>query len=435
VHRKRNLSQRNGERGVVILLVAIVLLFVVGAMAVLAIDVVTFYTARSEAQLAADGAALAAARVLANSGMTSHPADTNLVLDATNLATSIATQLATGNKVGGRNLTAGTEVTVSFPNQASPLFGSNPQVKVQVTRSDLPTFFARIWGTTQVTVTATATAEAYNPSGLNLNAGAAPPVAPTCVKPWVLPNLSPTGTTLEIFDAATGAIKDPTLLGWQDAASPALFHARCGGGCNPWSNQTPVSWQYYPGSSTTTFKPPNQAQPTCNVALNAYQESIAGCVPTPIACGAGVTSNVDLDQANHFGRNSQTAHAVNCLTHSENGNGDQVEDAPPNQSFQFLGGNDNPIVNAAGKNVLISDSLVTVPVYNSSGSAPASSVPVIGFVQLFLNPDGQPAPTGLPNPGRIKTTIVNLVGCGTNATGQPILGNGGSAIPVRLLSP
>ncbi|MGO9863512.1 MAG: pilus assembly protein TadG-related protein, partial [Terriglobales bacterium] len=58
------------ERGIVIVLVAVVMLFVVGAMAALSIDVVTLYTARSEAQLAADAAALAGARVLANSGAT-----------------------------------------------------------------------------------------------------------------------------------------------------------------------------------------------------------------------------------------------------------------------------------------------------------------------------------------------------------------------------
>jgi hypothetical protein len=60
-------------------------------------------------------------------------------------------------------------------------------------------------------------------------------------------------------------------------------------------------------------------------------------------------------------------------------------------------------------------------------------VQVIGFVQLFLNPDGKGGQP--PNPDHIKTTVVNLVGCGTNATGQPILGNGGSAVAVRLLSP
>src|SRR6267154_6483708 len=109
------MSGRNGERGIVILLVAIFLLFVVGAMAVLAIDVVTFYTARSEAQLAADGAALAGARVMANSGSTSNP--TVLEAQAQALATTAASNVATQNKVGGRNL-ASPEVTVSFPPTA-----------------------------------------------------------------------------------------------------------------------------------------------------------------------------------------------------------------------------------------------------------------------------------------------------------------------------
>src|ERR1700691_6685325 len=74
--RHSSLYRRQHEEGVVIILVAIFLLFVVGAMAALSIDVVTFYNARSEAQLAADSAALAGARVLANSGATSYSDDT-----------------------------------------------------------------------------------------------------------------------------------------------------------------------------------------------------------------------------------------------------------------------------------------------------------------------------------------------------------------------
>src|SRR6202522_4301622 len=74
----RKLGQKN-EDGIIITLVAVFTLFVVGAMAALSIDVVTIYTARSEAQLAADSAALAAARVLANSGATSDGTGTLLV--------------------------------------------------------------------------------------------------------------------------------------------------------------------------------------------------------------------------------------------------------------------------------------------------------------------------------------------------------------------
>ncbi len=71
MRRRKFNSIRKGEEGVVVVLVAVFLLFVVAAMAALSVDLVTFYTARSEAQRAADGAALAGARVLANSGMTS----------------------------------------------------------------------------------------------------------------------------------------------------------------------------------------------------------------------------------------------------------------------------------------------------------------------------------------------------------------------------
>jgi hypothetical protein len=414
----KNISRQKGERGVVILLVAVFLLFVVGAMAALAIDVVTFYTARSEAQLAADGAALAGARVLANSGMTSKPLDAALVSSAETVATSVAKKVATNNKVGGRNLDPATEVTVTFPVE-----GSNPQVRVQVTRSDLPTFFARIWGRTQVAVAASATAEAYNPSGLNATLGEAPPIAVACVKPWVLPNIDPRNGN-PIFDKTTGAIQNPPLLG----DPTVLFSANCEGTCNPSPPSPPPSkWQFYAGDQSS-FPAPTRSLPTCNVALNDYQTSIAGCVQTPISCNG--TVNLDLNPDSN--RNRDTAHAVNCLTHTLADKGDSIDTlGGPNPPFQFIGGLDNPVAGAQGANILVSDSLVTVPVYDSSAPFLSTSVQVIGFVQLFLNPNGTKAS---PGGGPIDTRVVNLVGCGTNATGQAVLGNGPSAIPVRLIS-
>src|SRR6202795_3438525 len=146
MRRKKEISGRKKEQGVVITLVAVVMLFVIGAMAALSIDVVTLYTARSEAQLAADGAALAGARVLANSGLTSRAAGP---IGAEDLARAIATQVAAKNEVGGRNLNstgacAAGEISVCF-NDTATTFGTNPQVTVKVQRTDLPTFFARIW--------------------------------------------------------------------------------------------------------------------------------------------------------------------------------------------------------------------------------------------------------------------------------------------------
>jgi hypothetical protein len=418
---RRN-SSPNDEQGVIIVLVAVVMLGVVGAMAALSIDVVTLYTARSEAQLAADGAALAGARVLANSGMTS---DGGLTTTAEAQAISVARQVATQNIVGGRNLVAG-EVVVSYP----PAPTTDPRITVRVQRTDLPTFFARIWGKTTITVAASATAEAYNPSGANALGQPTIPVAPICVKPWVLPNLSPTGAGT-IFNAATGDITDTTLVGWS-SSSPATQLS------DGSSLSGPTAWKFYPGDTATTFAPPTRALPSCAPILTtAYQQSVAGCIQTPIACN----SQVNIDTSGTI-TGTQTGHAVNCLAHTKNDEGDTVDTVfPPASPFEFIAGNDNPVAlitpGFSGKEVMTSDSLVTVPVFNSAGSTvpPPTSVQIIGFVQLFVSPDGVHTNNNGPTQGHMNTQIINMVGCGTGATGTPILGNGASPVAVRLVSP
>jgi len=426
-------QRRKGERGVVVLLVAVVLLFVVAAMAALAIDLVTFYTARSEAQLAADAAALAGARVLANSGMTSNPADTSLSDAARPIAEAVARQVAQSNDVGGRNLIgAGSvlncpeEVCVVF-NNADTSFGTNPRVTVQVKRADLPTFFARIWGSTIVTVKATATAEAYNPSGADVLNPPARPIAPTCVKPWVLPNMA--APTTKIFDENTGAIQNAsTLLGQSvngglGGLSLTCLGAACGG------PQAAQSWNFFPGMQTS-FPAPGALQ-ACGSGLTPYQQSVSGCVQQPVSCGGN--SGVYLDfTGSATGPNTQVA--VDCLTHAQSDFGDRIDPSwSPGDPFQYVGGNDNPVAGAQGAHVMVSDSLVTVPVVDVDPGAnyPVTNpVKVIGFVQFFLNPTGGATPVD-----HVPATIVNMAGCGKNTTLQPILGNGASPVPVRLITP
>jgi hypothetical protein len=448
VRRPRGNSRRRREKGFVIILVAVFLLFVVGAMAALSIDVVTFYTARSEAQLAADAAALAGARVLANSGVTSDPNATsdNMLANAQALAAPIATQVATSNSVGGRNLLA-PEVTVSFngsgnnPCPTTPeLQVANPCVTVTVTRTDLPVFFARIWGSTQITISASATAEAFNPSGLatDLTVSVGVPIAPSCVKPWVLPNMDPTsGTTIpaQIFDPNTGAIVNPSLLGAQllGGTTPAL-HAACQSNCSGPPSST--KWQYFVGSDVS-FPHPTQALPSCT--LNDYQKSIAGCVQTPIICGSHLASQVTILTTADATLDQQGADAVDCLTNTSGGNGDKLDPAlQPPIPFEFTAGDDNPFVQAgaltSGANSMVSDSLVIVPVYDSSGAL-GTQVNVIGFLQLFLQPSGTAVPTSTLG---IQSEIINMVGCGLNSNPTnstvPVYGNGSSAVPVRLIS-
>ncbi|MGD0416167.1 MAG: pilus assembly protein TadG-related protein [Terriglobales bacterium] len=429
-----------------IVLVAVVMLFVVGAMAALSIDVVTIYTARSEAQLAADAGALAGARVFANSGVTSD-AGRRSTRNARNLATMIATQVASQNVVGGRTLKT-TEITVTFPNVGGSAFDTNPHVTVQTQRTDLPTFFARIWGRTANTVTASATAEAYNPSGEDALGETTIPVAPICVKPWLLPNIDPTGTssTNTIFDSTTGAITAATLVGkgWPGPSNTNGLFSLCGGDCSggiQLVGPTTVGG-YYPGA-VANFPAPTQALPACSSGLTtSYQLAVAGCVQQPISCGATATVNIDTTTyASSTGtRDGDTVAAAECLIHyvTSPGDSDSIDTTTIRPPLQFLGGNQNPVAGAVGNDVMVSDSLVTIPVINYPGPPPAPtlanpSVTVIGFLQVFLNPS---ASSIMPPPNnQIPVTIINMAGCGTSATGQPILGNGASPVAVRLISP
>jgi len=462
MRRKKQISERKNEQGLVITLVAVFMLFVVGAMAALSIDVVTLYTARSEAQLAADSAALAGARVLANSGMTS-ASDATLGTNAAPIAIAVATQVAASNQVGGRNLipgastciSTGQEICVTINTAATtPAFVGNPQVLVQVQRTDLPTFFARIWGSATITVKASATAEAYNPSPSSPGAPVTPPlpVAPLCVKPWLLPNMDPTmavnNPANHIFDPVAGTISDYSLLGWTAAPPTTTIRLRtacttCSATSAPSAPTSP--WRYYPGTTDpgASFPAPSASSCTGCAGFSNYQLSIAGCVQTPISCN----QTVNIDQTPDGNRNIHTREAVDTLTHATGNGGDSVDTAvstPPLGSapFEFLAGSQNPVVLsgalAAEADIMVSDSLVTVPVINVDNvNWPAAtsfpgfpSVQIIGFVQLFLSPTGAQVPFN----GQIHTQVINLVGCGTGATGTPILGNGASPVAVRLIS-
>jgi hypothetical protein len=435
----------------VIVLVAVVMLFVVGAMAALSIDVVTIYTARSEAQLAADAGALAGARVFANSGVTSD-ASRRSTRNARNLATMIATQVASQNVVGGRTLKT-TEITVSF-NETNPAFDTNPHVTVQTQRTDLPTFFARIWGRTANTVTASATAEAYNPSGANALGETTIPVAPICVKPWLLPNIDPTQTSLTaaIFDSS-GNILNRNLVGkgWPNAPvanpNPDGLYSLCNGDCSLGNGGiTQVApGAYYPGAiDAADFPVPTQALPACSTGFNSYQLAVAGCVQAPISCGANANFNIDTNTytPNNVTRDADTVAAAECLIHyvTSPGDSDSIDPATTRPPLQFVAGNQNPVTGAVGNDVMVSDSLVTIPVINNPlPNTPTNPVQVIGFLQVFLNPSASStmpyASPGPKSPNEISATIINMAGCGTGATGQPILGNGASPVAVRLISP
>ena len=172
-------------------LVAVAMVAII-SIAALSIDVITLYLAREEAQRSADAAALAAAQVISISGMTGDPANASgawaavcggPASPASRAAIAVATQAPIGRALPS------TPVVTYFAGAATPVqdcstlpaaFGVNPMVTVQVGRASIPTFFARIWGNTGNTISAKATAEAFNPSASDINGNVPKPKCHSC---------------------------------------------------------------------------------------------------------------------------------------------------------------------------------------------------------------------------------------------------------------
>jgi hypothetical protein len=449
--------RRRSQRGQTILLVAISMVSLL-AMAALAIDVVTLYVARTEVQRAADAAALAGAKALADSGVTTlAPGDSNLP-DAILLAQSMAASAinAVVAATPPTNPVAGAPPTLAagYPT-FSPMTSNNnnPRVTVVLQQTNLPTFFARIWGASASTTSATATAEAYNPS--NSVGGSFTPITPRCVKPWLVANLDPTNPAnpaaqAGFVDQTTGAVVSnlATLT-----ATPFLLGADCqgAGGCTlrtkPMRLLTnagvPYGVQYLP--ALVNSNPATDTCPNCADTGNNFEEGTACCNAATYSCG-GNANNAVWDSSinpNAGGTASPAALATQCLTHASTtgaGQGQDTLDYPnpwPSGPPQITAGTANPM---SPQNVTTSSSIVTIPIIPFGGfSDTTGPVTVVGFLQAFVNYVNGTA----PHVGDINITVINVVGCSTQETGgfpgngnaAIVGGNGASVIPVRLITP
>ncbi|MGA2100497.1 MAG: pilus assembly protein TadG-related protein [Candidatus Sulfotelmatobacter sp.] len=488
IHRKR-------EHGVTMVLVAISMVAII-SIAALSIDVITLYLAREEAQRSADSAALAAAKIISVSGLTGDPTnsagnwqkicgpDNGVNGLATRVAKSVAGQdtvggiVATSINVGysagsGGTMGAGTSDCSTLTGTA---FGVNPIVTVQLTRASLPTFFSRIWGNTGAQVSATATAEAYNPSNSansgNQTSGTMIPVQPRCIKPWAVPNqdpqnpasCTPTGATAckPLINVTDGSIMNPgmTLNGstgpgtvgetfWLDPDCRNGNRANCqlhGGGApvQPEANYptgahgTP-NLLYVPAQVGT----PVLAVPSCTSG-EQYEEAIEGCdQPTNYACGMPGNVNVIDTTINPV---AGTTAGVSCLINQSdtadftNASGQDylttsgTFGAPNAYPYQMMAGSANP-TGLKDVPISISSSIVSLPIYdnnNGPGKTLASNtqnpVTFVGFLQVFIN--------AVDQNGSMKVTVLNVAGCGNGSAGAPATSEiGNSPVPVRLITP
>jgi Flp pilus assembly protein TadG len=453
--KNENNDARSKQSGVTIAMVAVSMVVIIG-MAALSIDVGTLYQAKAEAQRAADAAALTAARAISISGVTGDPNNSSgswqLACGTAGTATlaAIAVAQSPGNVIG-RVPAANVKVTYgpgAGSNDCSTLagpgstFSVNPTVNVYVQQANLPTFFARVFslitnGTSSNSgVSATATAEVYNPSGSGSLASGMVPVQPRCVKPWVIPNIDPGAAPNPLVNTA-GAITRTGISPAGVIGESFNMNAACTnttvGAC---TLSAPPAYtagvlQYVPA----WVQNGSSAVPTCtaegNWTASDYQQAIAGCDQSTVyACGTPLGGEVDLTEnpVSPSAPGGDTATGVACLTNSTNGPDTLATGIYP---FQITAGAGNPL-SAQGITGLIttSNSIATIPIYDSGAGTPLAppqtQVTILGFLQVFvnqMNPDGS-----------LKVTVMNVSGCSNAAAGNPTVA-GTSPVPVRLITP
>jgi hypothetical protein len=441
--RSRAGRSSQNEAGMTLILVAGAMVVLLGISA-LAIDLVALYVARNEAQRAADAAALAGATIFVAQGCTTGVGGCVPNGPQEAPATTQAINVAAQNLVFGQAPSSSTVATsFSYPNS------EEPQITVTVYRDSahsnaMPTFFAKIFGIKTANVSASATAEAYNPSGGGVSVGV------SCLKPFLVPNCDPDHPVPSTSPAAskncggTGNNDGATIAcppGVSGTCYPSYFFdpnrkativnpgtynpgPPPSGGVigEPWqlhSNAAPSQWYLigYTGNS--------------GAQLRAY---IQTCAPAVIACHSS------LNTAN--GRKvGPTDQGIDALIHASAdglGNGQDSICSPTTTPacatppFPITGGANNPNPALVGKTFFPpgSDSVASVAVYDGSALSPGgSTVTVVGFMELFIRDVTHQGTEDL-----IDTVILNLGGCGTTGSSvPPVVTAGGSTIPIRLI--
>jgi Putative Flp pilus-assembly TadE/G-like len=436
--RQAGFAKRKNEHGVSLLIVALALVALI-AMAALSIDVASLYTARGEAQRAANAAALAGAKIFVTSSYTSAASawsDTS-ALCVTSGPGSIAAANKQAEAVAASNLIAGRPGQVQSINCDLSRAG-NPQITVTTLQTGVPTFFAKIWGAAVTTVTATATAEAYNVSGHSL------PVALTNVKPWLIPNCNPFASSPGpcaggyFIDPATGNINPNDFVGKQMQLNRTLSGVPGGTGTAGAAAMT-----FYGLNFPDTPAPvcPSPSAVSCGPPVNTgdpYIDNIACASRLPIRCGEPIGNGQPITAAGTDVTGTPTSEGGRCLIHADDDGLDEGQDSfSTGVPVTITGGANNPDPSLRGTdNISRSDSVVTLPIDNGTQLCPGgtctATTHVIGFLQVAVrNTTGGP---------QVPVVIVNAVGCspglvGGFPPGNPISAGGTSPILVRLIQP
>jgi hypothetical protein len=452
-------ARRRRERGQTILLVAISIVSLL-AMAALAIDVVTLYVASTEIQRAADAAALVGAKAMVDSGVTTvEPGDGTNLGPAETLAQDMAISAVSAVVQAGVNKVAGGSPVLvgGVPSFSWAQGNGNPHITVTLQQANLPTFFAKVWGSKSAIATASATAEAYNPANQNPFT----PIQTSCVKPWLIGNDDPRHPGTPFVARTTGQVETPatSILGEQFWLSSDCNNGNLDA-CTGFQSDPPSSGTIGPGgppfdnfvpAQVTTnagdICPSSTASPCGGGNDPANKLAIECCNVTSYTCG-GSTTNAHYTQSLDPGypeksTNSDLALGTECLIHASAEQSGQGQDSLDWKTAPFPNG--PPQILAGGgpkKNnfVSTSSSIVTIPILDTQvgvflPKTPPYAVTVLGFLQAFVNSVDDQGVDG--HHSDVNITVLNVIGCSQTPNGNApaIGGNGASPIPVRLITP
>jgi len=429
------LQGRRGERGQTIILVAVSILSLL-AMAALAVDVITLYVAKGQIQHAADAAALAGAKAFVESTVTSVPPTDPSFATLQTIAQNIACPDATCSSgyVGqalSQNPVSGSPAVISSHAYDFTIPG-NPRITVSLKRTGLPIFFARIWSSTLASVSATATAEAYNPTPSAVN-GSPIPIAPQCVKPILVSNTGAVGISSPFVNFATGVLDFPGT-----ANTGGFIGQEVRLSFNSCTGPPPVTSPCVPYFRQLVSGPHNFCS-SC-AGPSQYEQSIACCDGTVYDFSqCGDSAEGAATTFNSPGTGALSESATQCLIHATGDGSGVGQDAldvndflTKNDPIQIQAGTYSQSKLGVGANAPIStsDSIITLPIYQTV----SGTLYITGYLQVFVNSTNNSVsnPTG----GDLDVTILNVAGCGGATPANPSISGGGvTPVPVRLITP
>ncbi|MGO9271827.1 MAG: pilus assembly protein TadG-related protein [Terriglobia bacterium] len=410
------------DSGSTLYLVAASMVFILATCG-LAVDLVALYTARSEAQRAADAAALAGATVFASSGCTGGASGSSLsCTDVQPIATNQAEAVGNTNLVGGQPPTI---ANVTFPPDPSSTGQGNPLITVSVQQT-IPTFFVKIFGVTSETVSASATAEAFNPSGVT----GAPTICEGCLKPIIVPNCDPNHASPSNSACPGEGYFINTDTGYS-IANPGVSPAGVIG--EEWTLSS------MPPGSCGSLNPCSQYYEV-DLGGSGYAANITSCSALLATCGDALQTLSPASDASLSWRNLiRQGTPSDCTVTPPSSGQDTIGPNPMNTTPPYVvtGGSSNPNSLLQGKVISSSDSIVTVPLYaGGTLNAGTDKAAIVGFMQLFIEYACHSA-SGSDN---LTGVILNLTGCALSNAGGcapgstgTVSGGGASTIPVRLV--